>query len=139
MYDGSGELRMFELWVSDLLRWFRLHGILRPDVDQTCINVIGHASTGAAKDWFHYRVENSEQGPEGWNTLEVIQGLQRQFITQKSLAEAVQDFCTLTQGSMATVELRQELRMLGMQLPSEPDAYTFRKRFMEALHPRIAQ
>ncbi|KAG8717624.1 hypothetical protein FRC09_013993 [Ceratobasidium sp. 395] len=40
---------------------------------------------------------------------------------------------------MATVELYQELRTLAVQLPSKPDAYTFRQRHMEALHPRIAQ
>jgi hypothetical protein len=41
------------------------------------------------------------------------------ILTQKPLVEAAQDFRTLTQGSMAAVELVQELQMLGMQLPSE--------------------
>ncbi|KAG8714999.1 hypothetical protein FRC09_017031 [Ceratobasidium sp. 395] len=138
-YNGSGELKVFEQWVNDLLRWFRLHYMLGPDADDTRVNLIRLACTNVACDWFQHHVERSPPGPEGWITLEVIQGLQRRFITLRSAAEATQEFCLLAQGTMAAVELYQELRTLAAQLPSEPDAYTFRQRYMEALHPRIAQ
>ncbi|KAG8727479.1 hypothetical protein FRC12_022467 [Ceratobasidium sp. 428] len=126
-YNGSGELKVFEQWVNDLLRWFRLHYMLGPDPDDTRVNLIGLACTDVARDWFQHHVERSPQGPEGWNTLEVIQGLQRRFITPRSAAEAAQEFRLLAQGTMAAVELYQELRTLAVQLPSEPDAYTFRR------------
>ncbi|KAG9123237.1 hypothetical protein FRC07_000065 [Ceratobasidium sp. 392] len=138
-YNGSGKLKVFEQWVNDLLRWFRLHYMLGPDADDTRVNLIGLACTDVVRNWFQHHIERSPQGPEGWNTLEVIQGLQRWFITLRSAAEAAQEFCLLAQGTMAAVELYQELRTLAVQLPSEPDAYTFRRRYMEALHPRIAQ
>ncbi|KAG9122723.1 hypothetical protein FRC07_000769 [Ceratobasidium sp. 392] len=91
---------------------------LGPDTDDTCVNLIGLACTDVARDWFQHHVKHSPQGPE---------------------AEAAQEFHLLAQGTMAAEELYQELRTLAVQLPSEPDTYTFQRRYMEALHPRIAQ
>ncbi|KAG8683026.1 hypothetical protein FRC09_016351, partial [Ceratobasidium sp. 395] len=113
--------------------------MLGPDADDTRVNLIRLACTNVAHNWFQHHVERSPQRPKGWNTLEVIQRLQRRFITPCSAAEAAQEFCLLAQGTMAVVELYQELCTLAVQLPSEPDAYTFWQRYMEALHPRIAQ
>ncbi|KAG8716564.1 hypothetical protein FRC08_009254 [Ceratobasidium sp. 394] len=138
-YDGSGELKTFEQWVTDLLRWLRLHGLLGPDADMHRVSIIGVACKDAAKDWYQHAVDRGEHGPESWTTLEVIQGLQRRFITPRSTAEIGQEFRLLQQGTMATVELYQQLLNLSVQLPTEPDPYSFRRRFMEALHPRIAQ
>ncbi|KAG8720975.1 hypothetical protein FRC08_016757 [Ceratobasidium sp. 394] len=137
-YDGGTELKTFEQWVLGLLRWFRLTKLLGPGFDNTRVDVIGNSCEGAAKDWFQHEVEASDRGPEGWTTLEVIQGLQRRFITQRSAARAAQEFETLEQGSLDVTELHQQLRVLALQLPFEPDPYTFAKRFMQALDPRIA-
>ncbi|KAF8593202.1 hypothetical protein BDV93DRAFT_516533 [Ceratobasidium sp. AG-I] len=94
---------------------------------------------GPAQDWFLHEVEHSDIDPEGWTTLEVIQGLQQRFITPKSAAEAAQEFRILSQGTKDVRELYQALKALSLQLPSPPDAYTFRRRYMEAMHSRISQ
>ncbi|KAG8794596.1 hypothetical protein FRC12_023280 [Ceratobasidium sp. 428] len=109
------------------------------DADNTCVSLIGLACTDVVRNWFQHHLEHIPQGPQGWNTLEVIRGLQRWFITPHSAAEAAQEFCLLAQGTVAAVELYQELCTFAVQLPSEPDAYTFRHRYMEVLHLRIAQ
>jgi hypothetical protein len=95
--------------------------------DCTRVNVIGYSCEEAACDWFHYEVETATGGPEAWTTLEVVQGLQARFITQRSAMEAAMEFHTLNQGTMDAQELYQELRHLALQLPHVPDAYISKK------------
>ncbi|KAG9098179.1 hypothetical protein FS749_004467 [Ceratobasidium sp. UAMH 11750] len=134
-YNGGTELKTFEQWVLGLLQWFRLTKLLGPGFDNTCMDVIGNSCEGAAKDWFQHEVEASNRGPEGWTTLEVIHGLQRRFIMQRLAARAAQEFETLEQGSLDVTELHQQLWVLALQLPFEPDPYMFAKHFMQALDP----
>jgi hypothetical protein len=139
-YNGATDLKTFEQWVLGMVQWFRLHTLLGPGMESDCtrVNVIGYLCKEAACDWFHYEVETATGGPEAWTTLEVMQGLQARFITQRSAAEAAMEFCTLNQGTMDTQELYQELRHLALQLPHVPDTYMFACRYVEALNPRIA-
>jgi hypothetical protein len=139
-YSGATDLKTFEQWVLSIVQWFRLHTLLGPgtESDRTRVNMIGYLCEGAARDWFHYEVETATGGPEAWTTLEVVQGLQARFITQRSAAEVANEFCTLSQGTMDAQELYQELRHLVLQLPHVPDTYTFTSRYVEALNPRIA-
>ncbi|QRW13038.1 Retroviral aspartyl protease [Ceratobasidium sp. AG-Ba] len=118
-YDGAPRLRDFEEWISGVLRYFRMNGLCGPTVadDNNRVFIIGHLCTGKAQSWFHKSVEKSEYGPEGWTTLEVIQGLQRRFLTTRSATIAAHEFRTLKQGTMDAQELYEELNLLADQQP----------------------
>ena len=101
------------------------------------VNIIGCLLTGPSEDWYHHMVKLSDYRPEGWTTLEVIQGLQTRFMTQRSAADAVHEFRTITQGHLKAQELYEQLKLLSNQLPYPADAFTFAQRYMAALHPPI--
>ncbi|KAG9090447.1 hypothetical protein FS749_000528 [Ceratobasidium sp. UAMH 11750] len=138
-YNGTPKLRDFEEWVSGVLRYFRMSGLCGPTVidNNNRVYIIGHLCAGKAQSWFHKTVEKSEYGPEGWTTLEVIQGLQRRFLTTRSATIAAHEFRTLKQGTMDAQELYEELRLLADQQPIPPDPLTFALRYMNALHAPI--
>ncbi|QRV72049.1 Transposon Tf2-1 polyprotein [Ceratobasidium sp. AG-Ba] len=118
-----------------------MNGLCSPTVadDNNRVFIIGHLCTGKAQSWFHKSVEKSEYGPEGWTTLEVIQGLQRRFLTTRSATIAAHEFRTLKQGTMDAQELYEELNLLADQQPIRPDPLTFAMRYMSALHAPIRQ
>ncbi|QRV99475.1 Transposon Tf2-1 polyprotein [Ceratobasidium sp. AG-Ba] len=120
---------------------FCMNGLCGPTVadNNNRVFIIGHLCTGKAQSWFHKSVEKSEYGPEGWTTLEVIQGLQRRFLTTRSATIAAHEFRTLKQGTMDAQELYEELNLLADQQPIRPDPLTFAMRYMSALHSPIRQ
>lgn len=115
-----------------------MQSILGPEYNAHCVNIIGHLCKGPAKDWFHHEVEHCDAGLDRWNTLEVFQGLQARFIMQRSAVDTAMVFRMLTQGDKDTLELYQELKVLGNLLPSPLDCYTFVWQYMEALHQCIS-
>ncbi|QRV96913.1 Retroviral aspartyl protease [Ceratobasidium sp. AG-Ba] len=116
-----------------------MNGLCGPTVadDNTRVYIISHLCTSKAQSWFHKSVEKSKYGPEGWTTLEVIQGLQRRFLTTRSATIAAHEFQTLKQGIMDAQELYKELNLLADQQPICPDPLTFAMRYMNALHAPI--
>ncbi|KAF8592844.1 hypothetical protein BDV93DRAFT_567305 [Ceratobasidium sp. AG-I] len=116
-----------------------MHGLLGPGEDNNRVFIIGHLCTKQAQDWYQHTVEMSNYGPENWTILEVIQGLQARFITQRSAAEAANEFRMLMQGAMDAQQLYEELRLLSNQLPVPADDYTFAQRYMSALHTSVSR
>lgn len=137
-YNGETKSMEFEAWVTGMLRHFRIAGILGPTHDRTRVDLVGYACKGTAETWFNREVEMQERGPAAWTTLEVFQGLQRRFITQRSAAEAGREFRRLKQKDMDVHEYYHELCALARQLPDYPSGYEFNIRFMAGLKPEVA-
>ncbi|KAG8790890.1 hypothetical protein FRC12_010768 [Ceratobasidium sp. 428] len=137
-YSGETESTKFMDWVTKVIRYCRLAGLWGPSHDRTRVDLIGHCCDGPALTWFNREVETAEGGPDAWTTLEVIQGLQARFITQRSAAEAGKAYRRLKQEDLDVQEFYHELCALARQLPDHPSQYEFNHRFYRGLRAEVA-
>ncbi|KAG8766539.1 hypothetical protein FRC12_006805 [Ceratobasidium sp. 428] len=137
-YSGETEATKFMDWVTKIARYCRLAGMWGPSHDRARVDLIGYCCDGAVLTWFNREVETCEGGPESWTTLEVIQGLQARFITQRSAAEAGKLYRKKKQEDLDVQEFYHELCALAQQLPDYPSQYEFNYRFLRGLRPDVA-
>ena len=66
-----------------------------------------------------------------------MQGLQRRFLHTLTHHHASNKFDTVSQGTKTIQEVLNDLKNYAMQMIHLPDIYTFRKRFVLALHDSL--
>ena len=64
----------------------------------------------------------------------VVQGLQRRFLHTLTHHHASNTFDMVSQGNKTVQEVLNDLKKYTVRMIHPPDIYTFRKRFISALH-----
>ena len=52
-YSGKDDIEVFENWLAEILRWFRVTGTTGKGKDQLRIDLCGTTLTDMASTWFH--------------------------------------------------------------------------------------
>jgi uncharacterized protein YbgA (DUF1722 family) len=73
-----------------------------------------------------------------WGLEAAILGLQRWFLPTLTHRHAAADFDAMRQGNSTVQELYNQMSKLAEWMVHLPDAYTVRRRFLEALQPLIS-
>ncbi|KIJ38962.1 hypothetical protein M422DRAFT_258377 [Sphaerobolus stellatus SS14] len=111
-YSSERNLEKFKTWVASCL-------------------------TDEAQEWFYRQVERFDREIKHWDLESIMMGLQKWFMPTLSLNKVAVGYDRLMQGSMTVQQLHQQLTKLAKQMVELPDAYSYRRRFMDALKPDI--
>ena len=79
-YSGSSDLEVYEMFVTGILRWLKLHGLLGVKYTETQVQFLGMRLKGNASEWFTRNVECPNRPIRHWSLESVIKGLQKQFL-----------------------------------------------------------
>ncbi|KIJ38944.1 hypothetical protein M422DRAFT_258353 [Sphaerobolus stellatus SS14] len=83
------------------------------------IQFLGQCVVDEAQEWFYRQVERFDREVKHWDLESAMMGLQKWF--------------------MLTLSLNKELTKLAKQMVELPNAYSYRRRFMDALKPSIRE
>ncbi|KIJ52175.1 hypothetical protein M422DRAFT_243774 [Sphaerobolus stellatus SS14] len=119
-YDSECNLEKFENWVAGVLLFMSMYNLLGPRAE-----------------WFYQNVEQFDPEIKHWGLESVIIGLQKWFMLTLSLNKVAVNYDNIKQGSMTVQQLHQELLKLAKQMIELPDAYSYKRRFMDVLKPDI--
>ena len=133
-WEGSQDLDEFEAFVAKVVGWMEMNNLLRPNCTHEQLLLMEICLKGDAGLWYYDAVRRSSRQ---WDLLSVIKGLQERFIPATAHHKAATLFHATKQGTKTVQELKNSLDKYAERMVSKPDAYTFRLRFLEALHPSI--
>ena len=68
-YSGSSDLKVYETFVTGILRWLKLHGLLGVKYTETQVQFLGMQLKGNASEWFMRNVECPDRD---WSSESVI-------------------------------------------------------------------
>ena len=76
-YSGSSDLKVYETFVTGILQWLKLHGLLGVKYTETQVQFLGKRLKGNASEWFMRNVECPDRPIRDWSLESVIKGLQK--------------------------------------------------------------
>ncbi|KIJ24326.1 hypothetical protein M422DRAFT_274916, partial [Sphaerobolus stellatus SS14] len=103
------------------------------------LQLLSQCLTDEAQEWFYRQVERFDREVKHWDLESVLMGLQKWFMPTLSLNKVAVGYDHLMQGSMNVQQLHQQLTKLAKQMVELPDAYSYWRRFMNALKPSIRE
>ncbi|KIJ55447.1 hypothetical protein M422DRAFT_240069 [Sphaerobolus stellatus SS14] len=121
-YNGECNLKKFETWVANILRYMLMYNLLGPRAE-----------------WFYWQVEWFDREIKHWDLESVMMGLQKWFMPTLSLNKVAVNYDCLMQGNMTMQQLHQELTKLAKRMVELPNVYSYRRRFMDVLKPSIRE
>ncbi|KIJ50585.1 hypothetical protein M422DRAFT_245214 [Sphaerobolus stellatus SS14] len=136
-YSDECNLEKFENWVASVLQFMSMYNLLGPRVGKVQLQFLGQCLTDEAQEWLYWQVERFDQEIKNWDLESVIMGLQKWFMLTLSMNKVAINYDNIMQGSMTVQQLHQELLKLAKQMVELPDAYSYRRRFMNALKTNI--
>ena len=97
-YSGSSDLEVYKTFVTAILRWLKLHGLLGVKYTETQVQFLGMQLKGHASEWFTRNVERPDRPIRDWSLESVIEGLQKQFLNLLMHRQASNKFNMIGQG-----------------------------------------
>ncbi|KIJ35358.1 hypothetical protein M422DRAFT_262319 [Sphaerobolus stellatus SS14] len=122
-YSSEHNLEKFESWVASKVQ----------------LQFLGQCLTDETQEWFYRQVERFDQEIKHWDLESIIMGLQKWFMPTLSMNKVAVNYDSIMQGSITMQQLHQELSKLAKQMIELPDAYSYWRRFMNALKPDIRE
>ncbi|KAK1225509.1 hypothetical protein PQX77_011546 [Marasmius sp. AFHP31] len=160
-YYGDDDLTVWDDFLHDLVRWMNMAGLCGPEVrwsvskkkyvltsvDIQRINALAVHLKSGARQWFMDVIERANANPdtddplEGkWTFLQVIAAMYQRFIHEASLSKVSDQYNSVHYSrSRGVEELFSTLKRYALNLPTPPDAYTFRKRLVLLLPQRMTE
>jgi hypothetical protein len=137
-YSDSSKLEDFEVFMSNILHWLKINGMLHATSSELQLIFLGTCLTGKAQEWYMHNVESSTCIVQQWNLEITILSLQHRFLPMLTHRHVASDFDMVHQGNGTVQELYNLITKLADQMIHLPNNYTFRQRFIEALQPSIS-
>jgi hypothetical protein len=95
---------------------------------------LGTRLKGKAHEWFYRHIEHCDRAVRDWTLEAAIHGLQCRFLHTLTHHNASNRFDSVIQSQRTVHKLLNDLKKHAGRMIMQPDAYTFRKRFVVALH-----
>ena len=123
-YSGSLDLEVYETFVTGILQWLKLHGLLGVKYTKTQVQSLGMQLKGNASEWFTRNVECPCRPIRDWSLESVIKGLQKRFLNLLTHRQVSNKFDTIEQGQKTVQELIQELTKYAARMVQYLDDYS---------------
>ena len=136
-YSGSSDLEVYKMFVTGILRWLKLDGLLGVKYTKTQVQFLGTQLKGNASEWFMRNIECPNRPIRDWSLESVIEGLQKRFLNLLMHRQASNKFDTIEQGQKTVQELIQELTKYAARMVQYLDDYSFRRWLIAALRPSL--
>ena len=131
------DLEVYKTFVTGILRWLKLHGLLGAKYTETQVQFLGMRLKGNASEWFTRNMEHPNRPIRDWSLESVIKGLQKRFLNSLMHRQASNKFDTIEQGQKTVQELIQESTKYAARMVQYPDNYSFRRWLIAALRPSL--
>ena len=79
-YSRSSDLKVYETFITGILQWLRLHGLLGVKYTDTQVQFLGTRLKGNTSEWFTRNIEHPNRPIRDWSLESVIEGLQKRFL-----------------------------------------------------------
>ena len=66
-YSGSSDLEVYETFITGILQWLRLHGLLGVKYTETQVQFLGIRLKGNASEWFTRNIECPDRPIRDWS------------------------------------------------------------------------
>ena len=76
-YSGSSDLEVYETFVTGILQWLKLHGLLGVKYTEIQVQFLGMRLKGNASEWFMRNIECPDRPIRDWSLESVIKGFQK--------------------------------------------------------------
>ena len=71
-YSGEGDIEKFDIWITGLLRWMRVHNVTGPTKDMLRVDLCGTTLTLMAATWYTDNVEAWNHKVKTWTFERLI-------------------------------------------------------------------
>ena len=126
-YLGSPDLEVYETFVTGILRWLRLNGLLGEDNADFQVEYLGKRLKGDALEWYTRNVKRHDQPIKDWSLEAVIEGLQKCFLNTLTHRQVSNKFNTIKKGKCTVQELYQDLTKYAVCMVKYSDEYSCKR------------
>jgi hypothetical protein len=111
-YSGSAKLKVFKVFVFNILHWLKLNGMLGAASGEWQLTLLGTCLTGEAQEWYMRNMELPTWAIQQWGLEATILGLQRWLLPTLMHRHAAADFDAMCQGNSTVQELYNQMSKL---------------------------
>ena len=76
-YSGSSDLEVYETFVTGILQWLKMNGLLSTKYAAFQVEYLGTRLKGDALEWYTRNVERHDRPIKNWSLESVFEGLQK--------------------------------------------------------------
>jgi len=91
-YKGQDNINIFDEWVNQILRWFRIYKVTGPIRDGDRVMYAGACLEDLAGQWFDQEVESPDRTIRHWTFEDLVCALFMQFIHEASAQNAAEKY-----------------------------------------------
>src|SRR5215471_233719 len=138
LYGGEPDVEAFEAWLLSLLRWLVINRYCGPDFDHLRVQLAGTFLKDKAIRWYNDEVVGAHRIKTKWNFEEVIISLFDRCVQAATVHQATKRFEeVLYTPDKGVKDYYSNLTRWASRMPQPPNAYSFRKRFLNGLPNEI--
>ena len=133
-YGGEEDIKVFEGWLGNILRWFSINRYCGPDFDEDHVVCTAMFLKDTVLMWYGDNVDGGSHRNCEWSFKKVVIGLYDHFIHQGALRSASDAFQSAMyipeKGVMA---FYHKMTRYAAQIVRPPNRYTFKRQFIMRL------
>ncbi|EIW51129.1 uncharacterized protein TRAVEDRAFT_54870, partial [Trametes versicolor FP-101664 SS1] len=134
-YLGKDDLDAFEMWLHNLLEFFRTLRITGPSMDPDRLRILGDCLSDEAAVWMYNTVQSPSRERRDWLFEEAVIGLFRRFIHRDTHLQAAYNYDNLrfeaNKGGVAA--LYERLLSITEKMWEKPTQFQLRNKFLDVL------
>ncbi|EIW62763.1 uncharacterized protein TRAVEDRAFT_43091 [Trametes versicolor FP-101664 SS1] len=134
-YLGKDDLDAFEMWLHNLLEFFRTLRITGPSMDPDRLRILGDCLSDEAAVWMYNTVQSPSRERRDWLFEEAVIGLFRRFIHCDTHLQAAYNYNNLcfeaNKGGVAA--LYERLLSITEKMWEKPTQFQLRNKFLNML------
>ena len=139
-YKGQDSIDIFDEWVNQMLRWFRIYKVTGPDRDVDRVTYTGACLEDLVAQWFDQEVEGPDQVIPNWSFKDLICTLFVHFIHEASAQNAAEKYNKMRYSSeRGALAFYNDIKRQAAWMVQLPDEYSVQRKFINGLPMSIAE
>jgi len=133
-YKGQDNINIFDEWVNQILRWFRIYKVTGPICDGDGVMYAGACLEDLAGQWFDQEVESPDRTIRHWTFEDLVCALFVRFIHKASAQNAAEKYDKMRYSSeRGALVFYNDMRRRAARMVQPPDDYSMRRKFINGL------
>jgi len=139
-YKGQDNIDIFDKWVNQILRWFRIYKVTGPIRDGDRVMYAGACLEDLAGQWFDQEVESLDHTIRHWTFEDLVCALFVRFIHEASAQNAAEKYDkTRYSSKRGALAFYNDMRRRAARMVQPPDDYSMRRKFINDLPLSLAE
>ena len=139
-YKGQDSIDIFNEWVNQLLRWFRIYKVTGPDRDVDRVTYTGACLEDLVAQWFDQEVKGPDRVIPDWTFEDLICTLFVRFIHKASMQNMAKKYDkTRYSSERGALAFYNDIKRCAAQMVQPPDEYSIWRKFINGLPMSIME